>query len=196
MRQETCEWCSAEFSTKHTKARFCSRYCAVRSRNHRPPIDLGDGTAIVPLTRGKAAIIDAEDIERVSRYAWQCLQNGYAYNRTAGYLHRYLIEPSPGMEVDHIDGDRLNNRRSTNLRTCTVAENRRNRRPYPSNPRHKGTCLHKASGLWFASIKVDGERKSLGYFKDRGEAAKAYDQAAIKYHGEFAHPNHIKGGQS
>lgn len=104
----------------------------------REPVDQGDGTFAVPLTRGKVAIVDAEDVALVAAYQWQAKPNrGNWYARTtinvdgrrvSVGMHRLLIQPRRGYVPDHIDGDGLNNRRS-NLREATYSQNRKNRRP-------------------------------------------------------------------
>jgi hypothetical protein len=109
------------------------------------------------------------------------------------YLHHFIIgDPPPGMVVDHINGDRLDNRRA-NLRFCTLAQNKQNSRPYRGGTsRYKGVSWKrtgKGTGKWLARIRVDGKDIHLGFHKEEEEAAKAYDTAAIRYYGEFARTN-------
>lgn len=106
-------------------------------------------------------------------------------------LHRALLNPRDGMEVDHINGDRFDNRRA-NLRLVTSAQNKWNvKRRSPGASRFRGVCRHRARKnekviRWQANIKVNKQLVRLGYFRDEEQAARAYDVAAKKYHGEFA----------
>lgn len=91
--------------------------------------------------------------------------------------------------VDHINGDKLNNR-ACNLRACSNAENLRNSKARDGgSSRFKGVCWHKQNRNWLASITVDGRAKHIGSFENEIEAAQAYDDAARRLHGEFCRLN-------
>ena len=161
-------------------------------------------TLAIRLTKGFSTRIDAADLSRLPEGKWQTLVTGghkYAYRtvRVAGqpkqwlYLHRVLASPPAGLEVDHINGDTLDNR-SANLRVCTHAENQRNsKKRTGKNGKFKGAFLHRP-GQWHASIQVAGKVINLGSFRTQTEAARAYDIGAKKYHGEFARTNFAAGG--
>lgn len=105
------------------------------------------------------------------------------------YLHRVIMGEPEDMEVDHRNGNGLDNRRR-NLRITSHALNQANQRPQvgKSSP-FKGVSWHRISKRWHASIKVDGKKRHLGSFLDELEAAHAYDLAATEVWGEFARPN-------
>jgi hypothetical protein len=98
----------------------------------------------------------------------------------------YMTGDWPTKEIDHINGDKSDNRFS-NLRQASSAENSRNVKRHVDNASgFKGICFHKYSGRWMARIKTDGKCKSLGYFGTPEEAHTAYRDAALKLHREFA----------
>jgi hypothetical protein len=89
------------------------------------------------------------------------------------------------MVVDHINGNKLDNRRS-NLRICTQAENQRNRGKQRNNVSgHKGVTWYARTSKWRVSIVLNKKHIHLGYFNLVSEAQKAYENAATEYHGEF-----------
>lgn len=99
----------------------------------------------------------------------------------------------PTHDIDHRDGDGSNNR-WRNLRAATHAQNMRNvRRLHPSTSRFKGVYFAKREGKWQAYITAHGTRLALGYHATEEGAARAYDQAAKRVHGEFAHFNFPAG---
>lgn len=148
----------------------------------------------VPLTMGKVAIVDDEDYHILIKFKWH-YGNGYAIrtvrahdgSKETVYMHRYIYGSDiDGMEIDHIDCDKLNNRRN-NLRLCTRSQNHKNRRKQSNNlSGHKGVYFCLRSRRWVSQIRYDGNRKYLGSFPDKQSARDAYADAAILYHGEFA----------
>lgn len=107
------------------------------------------------------------------------------------YLHRLIAGARKGEVVDHINGNSLDNRKA-NLRICTKAENSRNRKLGPTNKSgFKGVSWEAHTGKWRAKIGTDHKQITIGRFDTKEDAARAYNEAAIKYHGPFARLNQI-----
>lgn len=148
-------------------------------------------TKEISLTKGFVAIVDDEDFEWLNNYTWAYCTNGYTtttvYRKKKVYMHRMIM--GDGNEIDHVNGNRLDNRRS-NLRFCTHAENCRNSSIRSDNTSgYVGVSFDKSRNKWEAYINLDGNRRHLGRFETPGEAAFAYDRAAKELHGEFAYLN-------
>jgi hypothetical protein len=150
--------------------------------------------AIIHLTKGKSTIVDDEDLARLSDLTWTLHNKGYAkaiVDRQTILMHRFIMQPVTGQDVDHINGNKLDNRRS-NLRLCTRSENLMNRGGEVGSSSHfKGVCRHASRPGWMARITVNGKSIYLGYFKTEEDAAHAYNSAARIYHGEFARLNNL-----
>ena len=110
-----------------------------------------------------------------------------------GYMHHLVIDIPDGMYCDHINHNGLDNRKA-NLRPATGTQNIWHRRKFkkPSRSKYKGVDWAKDMNRWRARIRVNGRRIYLGSFKNEIDAAKAYDSAAKKYHGEYASLNFSK----
>ncbi len=107
-------------------------------------------------------------------------------------MHRQIMKAPKGLEVDHINGNILDNRRE-NLRLATHSENNHNRSKYSCNRSGlKGVFWYPRANKFQASIRVHGELLYLGLYKKAEDAARAYDEAAVLYHGQFAKPNFEK----
>ncbi len=142
-----------------------------------------------------AAIIDREDKERIEKHRWALVRYGYIRNPIVGSLHNYVMNFSPSKEgeIDHKNRDKSDCRK-TNLRFCTRSQNVQNVGIGITNKSgFKGVHWHTRNQKWVARIGYENKRISLGSFKDKIEAAKVYNDAALEHHGEFACLNEIPG---
>lgn len=180
------------------------------AKRHPKVIFQPDGTAIIPLTRGFVTTIDQQDAD-LGAVLWLALgKGGYIRaarwvrdggGRTLEYMHRTILARKldrplrPGEEVDHIDGNPLNNRRA-NLRPATSAQNKRNSRVYANNASgYKGVFWDKWGRRWRAQIRENGHIRHIGYFYSRIDAAHAYDDAARRLYGPYAALNFPRDGE-
>lgn len=105
------------------------------------------------------------------------------------YFHKLITNVKEGLEVDHINGNGLDNRRQ-NIRTCTHSQNMMNKKIYKNNRSgYKG--VYRDKGKWRVQLKRGGKRLYDGYFEDPKEAAIAYNTNAVIHFGEFARLNAI-----
>lgn len=151
----------------------------------------------LPLTRGKLALLDLDDLNKVVAYKWQARfskGNWYAIHSTANgevTMHGLLMGSKPGYEVDHINQNGLDNRRA-NLRFATKTQNRANvKRRKDNSSGYKGVSFSSRLGKWRAYIQQGGKQKHLGFFKDKVEAAHVYNDAAIQTFGDYAWLNPV-----
>lgn len=154
---------------------------------------------IIPLTKGQFTMVDDEDYELLMQWKWHAIfVHGNFYARRTSQknnisksikMHRQIMNiTDSNILIDHADGNTLNNMKA-NLRICTHSQNCANRRIY-SKSKYKGIKLNK-NGKWSAQIGVNGKIIWLGTFNSDINAAIAYNDAAIKFHGEFARLNKV-----
>lgn len=153
----------------------------------------------IKLTKGAVAIVDDEDFDELNKHKWHLHSEGYAIRtvwngkekQTRLRMHRVIMKTPDGMDTDHLNGNRIDNRKE-NLRICTRSQNLRNSQKRSDNKSgYKGVAFHNFSGLFHAYIRVNKRQISLGYYKFPDDAAKAYNEAAKKYFGEFAKLNEV-----
>jgi len=136
---------------------------------------------------GKISVIDKEDYERVSKFKWSwggryVTRKDYSVkpNKTI-FLHCFILGKKNGFDIDHINGDRLDNRKK-NLRHCTHLENSRNRVLSKNNKSGIiGVHWNKKSKKWQAQIGLNFETKNLGYYEKKEDAVIARKKAELKY---------------
>ena len=139
-------------------------------------------------------LVDDEDWPLIQRHRWTLKKIGKTFyvtttTRDRKYLHR-LIMDCGSLKVDHVDRNGLNNQRN-NLRICTAASNAWNAEYQNSVAGYRGIWKNTNGVTWGARIRVNGKRIYLGCFETAELAAAAYDEAATKYHGEFAELNNV-----
>ena len=138
---------------------------------------------------GESFMFDPEDLVLVKSHIWLIDSYGYATTKINGRTRRFirmLLKPSKNKYVDHINGNPHDNR-SCNLRIANCLDNQRNMKiPKHNSSGYKGVGYRQDRGKYRAYISLQNRTKHLGYFQYAEEAARAYDQAARYYFGNFA----------
>jgi hypothetical protein len=151
------------------------------------------------MAQPKYAKVDPDDYERLRKYEWltkkgknsfyarRRVPTGKSKKEKLVYMHQMVVKVPKGMVIDHINQDGMDNR-SDNLRPATYSQNlcNRKKRSGAMYSKYKGVHWNKSHKKWAARITFEKKTIELGYYLSEIEAAKAYDRAAIKYHGEFA----------
>jgi hypothetical protein len=165
-----------------------------KSRNVRK-IRVDGEIAYVPLTQGFESVIDSSDIHLIEGFNWYAMrqkQTVYAFRNeiidgkaSLVSIHRTIAGHPHGMQVDHRDGNGLNNRKS-NLRIATHQQNNLNRRFSEKNSSGlKGVSWCKERNKWLSQIQIAGKSFNLGRFDTKEDAYNAYCAYSKKLHGEF-----------
>lgn len=159
---------------------------------------MSDLIRFISLTKGVVAVVDAWCFDAiVAMGAWQSTR-GYAHRGQGGIygchqiMHREVLllagHDITGLEVDHANGDRADNRLS-NLRPATRQQNSVNSRSKSQTSRYKGLYQHKDTGRWQARFKLNGQERSLGCYATEEEAARAYDAKVFELFGHWSKLN-------
>ena len=155
----------------------------------------------VETNTGVKFLVDLEDLHVVGDHKWHIAGPGYIgrrckWSRKTIYLHREIMSNPKGVEIDHINKDKKDNRKS-NLRKANRKENSRNAIKWqvPTSSPYKGVSRRTGYNKWRSYIRVDDKQIHLGYYDIAVEAALVYDKAAIKYFGKFAGLNFPNGAR-
>lgn len=155
----------------------------------------------IKLSKGKVAMVDDEDYERINKFKWftyeklylKCSSYAMTNIRISGkrrhlQMHRFIMNTPENLQVDHIDHNGLNNQKS-NLRNCTRQQNNFNSRSQKGN--YKGVFIDKKNkkNPFRARIRHNTKEIYIGSFKTAKEAGFAYDNKAKELFKEFAHLN-------
>lgn len=144
----------------------------------------------INLFGGKQAKVDDWDYEVLKNYRWHLAPTGYAqnskyrgnYKSVNTLMHRAILWSPPGYEVDHVNGDKLDNRKE-NLRIASRSENEQNKAPSVKNHSgFKGVSWDRLRSKWRASIGVNRKSVHLGRFDSKTDAIRAYDAAVERYY--------------
>ena len=206
---EFCVVCGKKKSASYNGLPYCNKHW-LRLYLHGTTEPIGrkpkntyeirnNGVAYCKTAKGETFLLDAEDVERCLRHSWCFDLRGYLVSRLSKNdkntitLHRFVLnmKAGDGLSVDHINGDRADNRKS-NLRTCTQAENGRNLKRKKNNKTgYPGVEITKA-GTYRATLMIDGKSKGLGTYKTFEEAKAARINGEFVYYGEFS-PAYSRG---
>ena len=149
--------------------------------------------ALIPLYNRKGffkwAKCDLEDADRISKYKWHVNNAGYAKSSRHELMHREILCYKGKLDVDHINQDRLDNRRE-NLRVVSRSANAQNCKS-GGKSKYLGVSLKKSSGKWHTQISFNWKKIHGGYFLTEQEAARRYNELALKLHGPNARLNEV-----
>lgn len=160
--------------------------------------EIQEDYVIMYTQKGEPFFVDLEDFWKVRDICWHIDKNGYLTGigkcKKIVYLHRVIMDCPPDGIIDHINGDKTNNRK-INLRTGTQGQNNINKGIKKNNKSGAvGVCWIKRTNKWQAYIGFNGKRIHLGYFDNFDNAIKARKEAENKYFGEWSYDNSQKIG--
>jgi len=151
----------------------------------------------IQLTQGKVALVDDEDFEELNKHKWYAhMGRNTFYARTRVkekqfLMHRLICCVDKIIQIDHIDGNGLNNQKA-NLRQCNNTQNHQNmKRPSRNTSGYKGVSYNSVAKKYEAYINTNGKKHFIGLFNNPLSAAAAYNAASLKYHGSFSKRNEV-----
>lgn len=189
MKSKKCRFCKKKFCPKHNPKRqlFCNRECfsnSIRGKfnNHKV-----EGNIVKFFIKGKKVLINLEDLKKVQRTRWHLANTGYPSSVFLGkrmLLHNLILQVKVGLVVDHVNRNKLDNRKN-NLRLVTPKENCRNGSlPKTNTSGYRGVTWCKKDKRWKARLSLNDRTINLGQFKDIKDAVTARKVGEIKYWGK------------
>lgn len=193
-----CWVCHKKFYRKPSEVKkgynkFCSRKCHhMWMKQGVPPNYEIKGSYIRFFLRNGTGKLDLRDLWALNQNNWLISSEGYIVAHGGVKMHRLILPPKNSYITDHINGDRTDNRR-VNLRYALPAENAANSTIGKNNTSgFKGVHKRTDSGKYRAYININKKRINLGTYESAEDAAEAYNEAALTYHGDFANINNIR----
>ena len=197
-----CCVCGGKFSAFFDGSPYCNKHwqrmyhngtIIPKVRAKTCSFDVSGDLLTITTKSGSVIIADSEDFEKLSKHSWCIDAKCYPVANVDGKItamQRFLMNPPKGMVVDHMNGDKLDNRKS-NLRICTPRQNAQNQRGNKGRELPIGIRKTKA-GKYVARICVDRKSIHIGTFQNIDDAVSAREKAEIQYFGVYAQHLHSK----
>ena len=179
-----------------TASQVSSRIHQIRAGFNLTGLFIGDIMKQIKLTKGKVALVDNEDYERIVCHKWFARFSANRWgvyrwgtrgqNRKMVAMARFILNTPRNLVVDHINNNVFDNRKN-NLRACTQKQNTANRSKVKGGTsKYKGVSYNKKLNKWQAESKKDHKHYYIGIFDSEEKAARAYDKKAKELFGDFA----------
>jgi len=177
------------YCQKHYNQMYRLGYTTINKKKKRENKIIFDGDIVKMITiKEEIILIDREDYEKTRHFYWSLNSQGYPISVINGKhkrLHLFLIDKPQGMVIDHINGNKLDNRKC-NLRICTSKQNAMNTKVAKSNELGILGVSKTKHGRYRARIMVNRKEINLGHYEKIEDAIEARRLAEIKYFGEYA----------
>lgn len=149
---------------------------------------------VITTSKNEEILVDKECYLDLNKYSWSIKPDGYACAKISGktyLMHRYLLNAKNGEIIDHINGNKLDNKK-LNLRYSNPLNNAHNKTKLENTTsKYIGVHFYKNRNKYVSTLTKAGKKYHLGYFETEKEAAKAYNTKAIELYGEFANLNDL-----
>ena len=193
---ETCAVCGDDFSSHFNGVPYCNKhylkmkfYGTIESaRKSKNTYEIEGDIAEIKTSKGEIFLTDCTDLDFLLKYSWCINKNGYVVaniNHKVTKIHQYILGLSTPVVVDHINGNKLDNRRE-NLRICTSSENSKNMKIKTTNRTGYPGIRLTPSGRYNVRITVNNKEIHVGNYLTLEEGIGARKNAEIEYYGEFA----------